>query len=350
MDIREATVNDNQELQNIQAQCPMGASLIVSSVNAPDFFARAKAYERWKVYVACDNNRIIGSAATAIREAVINGSLKSIGYEFQYFTRPEYRKQGVAVMLHRHIEDYLKKEGVALSFLVIMEGNKPSIRLFESQGFKLYHILVMPIVFSYKAIEMPSVAQIRPINHRDLTTAAELLNETWKGHDFYEPHTAESLARFIERTPGLTFNDFIVLEDRTEIFGCLGAWDWSQITKLTVKALSLRLRMITLITDFANLFRPMPRSVKPGTTLKQWCLTLIGFKAPEHFATLLTYMNNLAMKRGIDQIFFACEQGHDILNALKGLFNVNVGVHLYIKSFDEELVAKNRVFLHGIDL
>ena len=92
MDIREATVNDNQELQNIQAQCPMGASLIVSSVNAPDFFARAKAYERWKVYVACDNNRIIGSAATAIREAVINGSLKGIGYEFQYFTRPEYRK------------------------------------------------------------------------------------------------------------------------------------------------------------------------------------------------------------------------------------------------------------------
>jgi hypothetical protein len=183
-----------------------------------------------------------------------------------------------------------------------------------------------------------------------MATVAELLNETWKGYDFYEPHLAESLARLIDRTPAFTFNDFIVLEDRREILSCLGAWDWSQITKLTVKALGLRLRMITLIMGLASLFRPMPRSLKPGTTLKQWCLTLIGFRAPEHLATLLRYMNNLAMERGIDQIFCVCEQDHEILNALKGLFHVNVGLHLYVKSFEGELDTKNRVFLNGIDL
>jgi GNAT superfamily N-acetyltransferase len=350
MYIREATSKDNESLQNLQAQCPMGASLIVSQVNTPDFFARAKAYENHNVYVACDDNQIIGSAASAIREAIINGGLKRIGYEFQYFTSPDSRRKGAAMMLHRNIEDYFKKEEVALSFLVIMEGNEPSIRLFDSQGFKLHRTLVMPTVFSYKAIERPSVGQIRPINPKDMATVAELLNETWKGYDFYEPYSAESLARLIDRTPAFTFNDFIALEDHGEILACLGAWDWSQITKLTVKALSLRLKMIALIIDLASLFRAMPRSVKPGTTLKQWCLTLIGFKAPEHLATLLRYMNNLAMKRGIDQIFCVCEQDHEILSALKGLFHVNVGVHLYVKSFEGELDPKNRVFLNGIDL
>ena len=350
MYIREANSGDNESLQNLQAQCPMGASLIVSQVNTPDFFARAKAYENHNVYVACDDNQIIGSAASAIREAIINGGLKRIGYEFQYFTSPDSRRKGAAMMLHRHIEDYFKKEEVALSFLVIMEGNEPSIRLFDSQGFKLHRTLVMPTVFSYKAIERPSVGQIRPINPKDMATVAELLNETWKGYDFYEPYSAESLARLIDRTPAFTFNDFIALEDHGEILACLGAWDWSQITKLTVKALSLRLKMIALIIDLASLFRAMPRSVKPGTTLKQWCLTLIGFKAPEHLATLLRYMNNLAMKRGIAQIFCVCEQDHEILNTLKGLFHINVGVHLYVKSFKGELDAKNRVFLNGIDL
>lgn len=350
MYIREATSNDNQALQNLQAQCPMGASLIVSQVNTPDFFARAKAYEKQNVYVACDDNQVMGSAASAIREAIINGSSKRIGYEFQYFTSPDYRRMGVGAMLHQHIEDYLKKEGVVLSFLVIMEGNKPSIRLFESQGFKLSRTLVMPTVFSYKAAEMPSVGQIRSIEPKDMAIVAELLNETWKGYDFYEPYSAESLARLIDRTPAFTLDSLIVLEDRGEILACLGAWDWSQITKLTVKALSLRLKMITLIMDLASLFRPMPRSVKPGTTLKQWCLTLIGFKAPKHLATLLRYENNLAMKRGIDQIFCVCERDHEILNALKGLFRVNVGVHLYVKSFEAELDPKNRVFLNGIDL
>ena len=350
MYIREATTKDNENLQNLQAQCPMGASLIVSQINTPDFFARAKAYERHNVYVACDDNQIIGSAASAIREAIINGRLKRIGYEYQYFTSPNNRRKGAAVMLHQYIEDYFKKEGIALSFLVIMEGNKPSIRLFESQGFKLHRTLVMPTVFSYKAIEKPSMGQIKPINPKDMAAVAELLNETWKNYDFYEPYVTESLARLIDRTPAFTFNDFIVLEDHREILACLGAWDWSQITKLTVRALSLRLRMITLIIDLASLFRPMPRSVKPGTTLKQWCLTLIGFKAPEHLATLLRYMNNLAVKRGIDQIFCVCERDHEILNALKGLFHMNVGVHLYVKSFEGELVAKNPIFLNGIDL
>jgi hypothetical protein len=45
MYIREATPNDNEELQRLQAQCPQGTSLIVSTVNTPDFFARAKAHE-----------------------------------------------------------------------------------------------------------------------------------------------------------------------------------------------------------------------------------------------------------------------------------------------------------------
>ncbi len=350
MYIREATSNDNEALQSLQARCPMGASLIVSQVNTPDFFARAKAYERRNVYVACDQSQIVGSAAYAVREAIINGSLKRIGYEFQYFTSPDYRRRGVGAMLHRHIEGYLKREGVALSFLVIMEGNKPSIRLFESQGFKLCRTLVMPTVFSYRAVEMPTVGQIRPIHPKDMAVVAELLNGTWKGYDFYEPYSAESLARLIDRTPAFTFDDLMVLEDRGEVLACLGAWDWSQITKLTVKALSPRLKMITLVMDAARFFRPMPRSVKPGTTLKQWCLTLIGFKAPEHLGTLLRHMNNLGMKKGIDQIFCVCEKEHEFLYALKGLFHVDVGVHLYVKSFEGELGAKNRVFLNGIDL
>jgi len=63
MNIRDATIEDNQELQELQAKCPQGKTLIVSLVNTPDFFARAKAYGSYKVYVAYEDNQIIGSAA-----------------------------------------------------------------------------------------------------------------------------------------------------------------------------------------------------------------------------------------------------------------------------------------------
>lgn len=49
MYIREATPDDNKELQELQAKCPQGKTLIVSTVNTPDFFARVKAYESYMI-------------------------------------------------------------------------------------------------------------------------------------------------------------------------------------------------------------------------------------------------------------------------------------------------------------
>jgi hypothetical protein len=54
MNIREAVPEDNGELQELQAKCPQGTTLVASTVNTPDFFARAKAYESHKVFVACE--------------------------------------------------------------------------------------------------------------------------------------------------------------------------------------------------------------------------------------------------------------------------------------------------------
>jgi len=123
MHIRESAFEDNEELQNLQAQCPQGTSLVVSTVNTPDFFARVKAYESYKVYVACENSRIIGSGACAIRKGTIAGNIERIGYEFQYFISPEYRRKGVARRLLQHIEDYLIQQGAALSYALVMEDN-----------------------------------------------------------------------------------------------------------------------------------------------------------------------------------------------------------------------------------
>ena len=48
MHIREAIPEDNDKLEELQSKCPQGTNLIVSVVNTPDFFGRAKAYESYK--------------------------------------------------------------------------------------------------------------------------------------------------------------------------------------------------------------------------------------------------------------------------------------------------------------
>jgi GNAT superfamily N-acetyltransferase len=351
MHIREALPEDNEELQRVQAQCPQGTSLIVSTVNTPDFFARAKPYESYKVYVACEDEHIVGSMACAVREGTVNGKINRVGYEFQAFTSPSYRRKGIAKKLHQHIENHLRQHDAVLSYCLLMEGNFPSIKLVERQGFKPYRELVMPALAVYKEMDVQSMGRIRSVTPDDLTAVAELLNTTWQGHELYQPTSADSLSQLIERIPVYDFENILILEDENEIVACLGFWDWSKITKITVHSLSSNIKMIKLMMDITRIFRPMPHPPSPGEILKQFVLTPIAFKNPKDLAVLFRYVNNIAAKKGIRQIFYICEKDHEMLKSMKGFTHIDTKMYLYIKPLQQNIsMSNNMVFIDGIDL
>lgn len=351
MNIREAKSDDNHKLQELQAKCPQGKTLIVSIINMPDFFGRAKAYESYKVFIAQEENRIIGSHACAMRNAMVNGKLIRIGYSFQTFISPDQRKKGLAKKLLQYMEDDLIQNGAALVYGLIIEGNLPSMKLVESLGFKLHRNLVMPGLAIYKEMDVVHKGTIRPATSEDLTAVAMLLNDTWQGYDLYEPTSAEALSQFINRTPAYSFENLLLLEDQGEIFACLGFWDWRQVMRISVIKRSLKMRMIGMLLDFLRNFRPMPRRIKEGDTLKQMILTPIAFKDPGHLAVLIRYLNNQALQEGIEQIFCVCERDHVLLSAMKGFVRINTAIHLYVKTFQQNLLmGNNPVFVDGIDL
>lgn len=348
MNIREALPEESEELQELQAKCPQGKSLIVSTVNLPDFFSRARAYESPRVFVAYEEDRIIGSAACAIREAVVGARVHRVGYEFQYFTSPDYRRRGVARRLRHKIESHLTDQRAALSYALIMEGNLPSMRLFEREGFRLHRELVMPAIAVFREVEVPRAENIRPITPRDLEAVAELLNQTWQGHELFEPTSAASLAYQIGRIPTLDYSNLLVLEDESRILACVGLWDWSRIMRISVLRLNLRMRILGRLLVLARILPGFP---SPGDTLRQMMLTMIGYKSPAHLAPLVKYVNNLALREGIEQVFCICERGDKILESMKGFTRVDTAVNLYVKPLEPSVsIADGPVCMTGFDM
>jgi len=348
MHIREAVFEDNCKLQQLQVQCPQGTSLIVSTVNAPDFFARVKAYDSYKVYIACEENRIIGSGACALRDAVVNGKIRRVGYEFQYFTSPDHRRRSIAKRLRQQVEQHLIQRGAQLSYALIMEDNLPSMRFFEGQGFKLHRTVLMPALAVRKEMSVRSKGKVRPVQSRDLSQVAELLNTTWQGRELYGPTSAQTLAQFIQRIPAFGSDDFLLLEDEGEILSCLGGWDWSQVMRVTVKALSRKLQMFGWFLTTTRILRRFP---KPGDTMKQVMLTLVGFKEPAHLAVLIRHLNNKALREGIEQVFCICERGDLMLKSMKGFIRVGTALNLYTKPLSQNVsLTSGPLFVDGIDL
>ncbi|MBI2953201.1 MAG: GNAT family N-acetyltransferase [Chloroflexi bacterium] len=350
MHVRGATPVDNDGLIDLQARCPQGTDLVVSNVNTPDFFARARAYDDYKVLVATEDNRIVGSTAYAIRDANIDGRVACVGYGFQTFISPDHRRRGVASQLFQSCEDYLARRGVELDYGLIIGGNTPSIRYFGDRGFRLHRTLIMPMLGVYKPMVRGSQGKVRKAEPRDLAAIAQLTNETWEGYDFYEPISAETLASAIDRRPAFSIDDLFVLEVGGEIAACLGLWDWSKTAQITIRAVSLKLRMIGLLVDLVRHFRPMPVVPRLGAAIKQSGLTPIAFRDPTHFAVLLRHVNDEALSRGIQYMFCACERGNPMLQGMKDFVRVDTALHLYVRPLKGILPTGTRpVFIDMID-
>lgn len=348
MEIRQAAPEDNEELQRLQAQCPQGTSLVVSTVNTPDFFSRVKAYESYRVFVACEQARIIGSGACALRSGVINGNIERVGYEFQYFISPYYRRKGVARQLRQHIEEYLIQQRAALSYALIMEGNLPSMRLFESSGFKIHRLLDMRALPIRKEKQARSHEKIRTARSEDLSVVSQLLNDTWRNYELFQPTSVDTLTRFIDRTPAFNLNDIFVLEGQEGISACLGYWDWSQVMRVTVEKLSRKMRWMGRLLVMTGI---MPRFIKPGDTMKQIMLTLIGFKDPSDLAILVRYLSNQVLRKGVEQIFCICERGDSVLKSTKGFIHIDTTMQLYVKPLRRNVImTSGPVFIDGIDV
>ncbi len=351
MEIRESTIDDNRKLQKLQAKCPQGVTQNVSTVNTPDFFARVKIYEDYKVFVATEKNRIIGSSACAVHNAMVNGKIAKIGYGFQAFVDPKSRGKGVAGALHRVRENYMRDRDAVLGYTLVLEGNTASMKYIEREGFNKHRTLVMSSILVSQSMDIGKDLEIVTITQEELTDVVELVNSTWKGYELYESMTAESLDRLIRRTPVYSYNDIFVLKKGKRIMACLGYWDWSRVMRITVKALSFKVQVMSILIDIVRLIRPIPRGPKVGDISKQIVLTPIGFRDIDHLTILLKFINNLALSRKIQQIYCVCEPSHPLLDSFKNFIHIDSGIHIFVKPFQENVVlADQPVFVNGFDL
>lgn len=351
MEICEAGIKDNDALQALQAKCPQGTDLIVTIINAPDFFARAKAYEQYKVYMAKENNSLLGSTACGLKKIIVNEKRKLAGYGFQAFVAPESRRTGVASRLHQHRENYAIEQGASLFYTLVIEKNIPAMRYIECRGYSLHRTMVMPGLAVYKKMDAVTDKLVRPARIEDLDALTALANKTWQNYEMYETLSSEELSASLSRTPGYEISNFFILEEKGKILAFLGYQDCGQVMKITVNETNLKMRMMGLTLKLASLFKPAPNIVKAGDTLKQVNITLAGFCDPAHLSILFKHLNNKMLQKGVDYMFCVCDPDNPILKSLKGFVRIDTAINIYVKYLQKDRLDVNKpVFINGLDI
>ena len=341
--IREAAERDNDALNELQKKCPGGTSLVLGVDSSPDYFARSRPFKDWHVFVAVENDVIIGSAAFAVNDTYVEGTQIKTAYEYGFVVDPLHRRKGIAEKLQGHIEHTALDNGVDLLHLDIIEDNIPSINLFSKMGFEKVKDCMTISLMPYKRQTIAADGNIRCMEEADVDNVTALINEMYRGYDFFAPFQPKDFVEYLGRIPHFDFRNILVLEDNGMLEACLGVWEYDKVRKYIVEKLNWRLKAQTSLIRLIGLFTRMPYIPKPGEPLLSYNLATAAYKRPESMTELLKKTVNIALENKINFIHVTIDPSCPMATVLSQFrFQTRMKLHVLTKPLKQERIPRSR--------
>ncbi|MGD8545449.1 MAG: GNAT family N-acetyltransferase [Candidatus Bathyarchaeota archaeon] len=334
--VREATEKDNDVLITLQRRCPQGTSFILGIDSSPDYFARSKPFKDWQIFVATEDDSIVGSAACAISDTYVDDELLKIGYEYGFIVDPQHRRKGIASKLQDHVEQFANAKNVDLLHLDIIEDNLPSINLFSKKGFRKVKDCKTFSLIPYKRQNIVREANIRKMQKSDVDRVTSLINEMYHAYDFFTPFEAKDFIKYIERMPHFDFDNILVFEDNEEIRASLGYWDYNKVRKYIVEKFSFRLKVQLFLMRIMGLFAKMPYIPKQGELILSYNLTTLAYKDSESITELIKHMINLALESEIHFLHVPVDPESQVAAVLSQFRHTAVKLLFFIKCLKQK--------------
>jgi len=341
--IREAAERDNDALNELQKKCPAGTSLVLGVDSSPDYFARSRPFKDWHVFVAVDNDVIIGSAGFATYDTYVEGKPIKTAYEYGFVVDPLHRRKGIAEKLQSHIEAIALYSDVDLLHLDVIEDNIPSIRLFSKMGFEKLRDCVTISLMPYKRQTVVADGNIRSMEEADVENVTDLLNEMYRGYDFFDPFEPKDFVDYLERIPHFDFHDVLVFEKNGKLEACLGIWEYDKVRRYIVERLNWRLSLQTYLIRLIGLFTRMPYIPKHGEPLLSYNLATVAYKKPESMLELLKKAFNTALDNKINFIHVTIDPSSPLNTILSRFrYQTRMKLHVLTKPVGQVKMAHSR--------
>jgi GNAT superfamily N-acetyltransferase len=344
--VRKARSSDNEELLDIQRRSPQGTFFVLGLDSSPNYFNRTKPYVNGHVFVAEEDKQVVGSSSCAFLDTVVSGIPCKASYGYGLMVDPNHRRKGIATKLGDQVRAFIDKEGVDLRFVIIVEGNVPSINLVNKLGYSLLHDFLRVSVYMHEGQEPAQPKYIRNMKKTDAGNVAELLNEYYHGYDLYVPFTEESLLEEIDRYPFFEMDDIILYENGMGLQACLGCWNYNKITRYSVNKVPQE--MIDAMTASNAPFIP-----KLSQTFSMYFSHYPAYRDEASIIDLVRYTNRVLREREVNYITFPVNAGTSLHNLLAEFPHVINNTHIYampVGDIEFPDMGKNHVYVEPAHL
>jgi hypothetical protein len=235
---RELTFRDEEAFQDLWANGPEKVGdWEVTVERSPDSLAQFKLQPGASISVIEVEGELVACTVWSPANTMIGGKPVSIHYAQGLRVRADRRREGLGDLVRRFPSRALQIPTLGqVMYLRIGNANMAGfLEAVKFQGDAERPQKVVAITYLAARASEAEIGGLRPVEPRDLSRCAELINRTHDGLDLFTPYGPESLRHMLdggvwgERPPWRPavygWADFHVVEQAGRIVACAGLWD-----------------------------------------------------------------------------------------------------------------------------
>jgi GNAT superfamily N-acetyltransferase len=279
---------DNEEALELEKQCIQGKTFRMTFRRSA-FHRRAENYSEWQIFTARIDNRLVGIAAVAVKDALLFGVATRASFFFDLRVHPEYRGRGIGRSLMRDACEW----GIArseIAYTYTLADNRTATYLGKMMGGKVvggFSYLVYPVFHGSSAV--PRAERV------SFAAAHDAMLASSPRYDFYSRPD-------LEARPGGYVGSWVSGNGGASA-GC-SAWNNHGILGEAIESVPGWLQLAGRVAGASRLFRHrFPRLPARGEELRSWYLFDFFSTDDRVGRDLMRFVARQAFDSGIDYCY-----------------------------------------------
>ena len=310
---RLATSEDNQQLIELTASSGMAGDIALRIERHPDFFSLLNMRGPSKVFVAMDDDTIIGSMCVSVQEVYVDKKIYSLHYIGDLKVATAYRNKGIGMGLCDSMANYGISIDSELAFLNIAKGNAKPFTFFK----KLTNVPAFEYIgiFNIHQLIGKKRKAIDPRYHIEASAVTdEVLDHLNATYSRYELGPVITEAR-------LKDTQLYTIRENNKLIATMCLVDTMNVKQNVVTRISLKMRYgLKLMNTYCNIagFSKMPRLNEPVRMMYIKYLA-VNNGDKQIIKCLLNHARNIVYEKSYSFVSIGLHEKDPLNTSMKGL-------------------------------
>ena len=333
---RLATYDDNEQLIQLTSASGMAGDISLRIDRKPDFFKLLNMRGESKVFVAVDENMIVGSICVSREDVYVDGQIYPLQYFADFKISEPYRNKTIGYRLCKELENYVLEIGADLAFVNYAKGNtKPTRFFFNRQNTPDFENIGIFNIHQF-------IGRRRTAFHPQYKIEPSQISEELM--KFLNVHYSKFELGSVVTNEKLEGSTVFTVQENGEIIAALCLQDTMDVKQNVVTAVSWKmkylLKILTLLNGILGLSK-MPKMNEPVSMIYIKYLA-VNNNEKQLVRLLIDHARNIAFEKSYSFVSIGVHEKDPLNNCLSGLFKMtfnSVGMVLSLKN-NKELIEK----------